>query len=67
MKGLEFLLKPEDPANLHFWQCPVAYKGDSYALDDFHWEVLQVAGRHYLVFTRPVTAISRRIDHIAIH
>lgn len=67
VKGVEFLLKPEDPASLHFWQRPVAYKGDSYALDDFHWEVLQVAGRHYLVFTRPVTAISRRIDHIAIH
>lgn len=66
VKGVEFLLKPEDPASLHFWQRAVAYKGDSYALDDFHWEVIVVAGRHYLVFTRPVTAVSRRINRIAI-
>ena len=24
VKGVEFLLKPEDPASLHFWQRPVA-------------------------------------------
>ena len=64
--GVEFLLSPESPSSLHFWQRLTAYKDDRYALDDFHWEVIQVAGRRYLVFTKPVTAISRRIKSVVI-
>lgn len=64
--GVEFVLRPESPDSLHVWQRVVAYQGDCYALDDFHWEVLSVAGRRYLVCTQPVTAVSRRIARIEI-
>lgn len=66
VKGVELLLRPEDPATLHFWQRMVAYKGDSYVLDDFHWEVVSVSGRRYVVFTRPVPAVSRRVRRIVL-
>lgn len=66
VSGVEFILRPEAPQSLHFWQRWVAYKGDTFALDDFHWEVVSVAGRKYIVFTRPVTAINRRVQRIVI-
>lgn len=64
--SVEFVLRPESLDSLHVWQRVVAYRGDRYALDDFHWEVISVAGRRYLVCTQPVTAVSRRISRIEI-
>lgn len=63
---VKFLLKPEDVSQLHFWQRPVAYKGDSYVLDDFKWEVIQAFGRRYLVFCVPTTNVKRRIATIVL-
>lgn len=60
-----FNLKPEDVSSLSLPQRLLAYKDDTYELNDhFHYGVVSVAGRHYLVFTRPTTNISRRISSI---
>ena len=64
--GVEFVLRPEHLDSLHVWQRVVAYQGDRYALDDFHWEVIGMAGRRYVGCTQPVTAVSRRIERIEI-
>ena len=60
-----FELKPEDLSALWPHQRLVAYKDDIYELDDhFHYSVINVNGRTYLVFTRPTTNITRRIRDI---
>ena len=60
-----FELKPEDLSALWPHQRLVAYKDDIYELDDhFHYSVINVNGRTYLVFTRPTTNITRRIKDI---
>ena len=62
-----FHLKPEDIASLSLPQRMVAYQGDTYELDDnFHYDVVTVCNRHYLVFTRPTTNIYRRIERIEL-
>ena len=61
-----FHLKPEDFASLNVFQRMVAYKEDTYELDDnFHYSVVHVGGRPYLIFTRPTTNIYRRIQSIS--
>ena len=60
-----FHLKPEDITFLSLPQRLVAYKDNDYVLDDdFRYSVVHIAGRHYLVFTKPTTNIYRRIDSI---
>ena len=60
-----FHLKPEDITSLSLPQRLVAYKDNDYVLDDdFRYSVVHIAGRHYLVFTKPTTNIYRRIDSI---
>ena len=60
-----FHLNPEDVSSLSLPQRLLAYKDDTYTLDDdFHYSVVTVNGRHYLVFTRPTTNIYRRIGSI---
>lgn len=63
---VKFLLKPEDVSQLHWWQRPVAYKDDSYELDDFRWEVVSAYSRRYLVFCVPTTNIKRRIGTVEL-
>lgn len=63
---VRFILKEEDTSKLWPHQRLLAYHDDSFELDDFRFEVVQVAGRAYLVFTRPTTNIYRRIDSIKI-
>ena len=61
-----FELKPEDISKLNIFQRFVAYKEDTYEYDDnFHYSVVHVNGRPYLVFTRPTTNIYRRISRIS--
>lgn len=63
---VKFLLKPEDVSQLHWWQRPVAYKDDSYVLDDFRWDVVSAFNRRYLVFCVPTTNIKRRIGMVEL-
>lgn len=61
-----FHLKPEDLSALNPLKRLIAYKEDTYEYDDhFHYSVVHVEGRPYLVFTRPTTNIYRRIGTIA--
>lgn len=60
------LLSPEDVSQLDPLRRLLAYKGDSYDIDDFHRETVNVAGRPYLVFTRPTTNIFRRIRAVEL-
>ncbi len=60
-----FYLKPEDISSLPLPQRLLAYKDSIYELDDnFHYSVIHINDRYYLVFTRPTTNIYRRIDNI---
>lgn len=53
-------------SSLNIFQRLLAYKEDSYELDDnFHYSVVHINGRPYLVFTRPTTNIYRRIQSIS--
>ena len=61
-----FKLNNEDTSMLLPHQRLLAYKGDSYELDDFHYEVVSVGGQPYLVFTKPTTNIFRRIKDIEV-
>lgn len=61
-----FHLKKEDPRSLQFWQRPLAYKGDTFELDDFHWQVINVSGQRVLVITKPLTNVFRRIKSIEV-
>ena len=64
--GVTFILNNEDPSTLLPHQRLVAYQGNEYELDDFHFEQLTLFGRQYLVFTRPTTNIYRRIKDIQL-
>ena len=64
VKRLTFVLNEEDLSTLWPHQRLTAYRGDHYDLDDLHYELVEVNGQPYLVFTRPTTNISRRINHI---
>lgn len=66
IKGVEFILHKENLESLHIWQRLVAYKDDTYTLDDNHWAVISVYGRDYLVLTMPLTNIKRRMKEIRI-
>ena len=60
-----FELKPEDLSLLWPHQRLLAYKDDTFELDDnFHYSVVHINGRSYLIFTRPTTNIYRRINNI---
>ena len=63
---LTFILGYEDISKLSFLQRIVAYKEDTYELDDFHFEVVNISGNSYLIFTRPTTNIYRRINKIEL-
>jgi putative flippase GtrA len=64
--GVRFVLAPEDVSQLLPHQRLLAYRDDVYELDDFRFEMVDVYNHPYLVFTRPMTNIYRRIDHIEI-
>ena len=64
VKRVTFVLNDEDPSQLSLPQRLLAYDGNTYDLDDFHYEVVSVDGRRYLVFTRPTTNIYRRINQV---
>lgn len=64
VKQVSFILNKEDITSLWPHQRLLAYKEDTYELDDFRYEVLEISGHHYLVFTRPTTNIMRRLHHI---
>lgn len=64
VKRVTFVLNDEDPSQLSLPQRLLVYDGNTYDLDDFHYEVVSVDGRRYLVFTRPTTNIYRRINHV---
>ena len=66
VSAVHFVLDAEDTSALLPHQRLLSYKGDVYDLDAFNFEVVQVGGRHYLVFTRPTTNIVRRVNHIEI-
>lgn len=66
VEGVEFVLRKENIDSLHIWQRQVAYKGNSYTLDDNHWAVINVHNGSYLVLTMPLTNIKRRIKYIRI-
>ena len=64
VKRLRFLLKPEDPSTLLPHQRLLAYRDDTYELDDYRYSIVNVSGRSYLVFTCPTTNIMRRLGDI---
>ena len=65
VERIVFNLKPEDTSTLWPHQRLLAYRGDTYVMDDRqHYSVVEAFGRYYLVFTRPTTNIYRRIDTI---
>ncbi len=66
VRGVTFVLGDEDPSTLLPHQRLLAYHDDEYELDDFHFEVVTVCGRDYLVFTRPTTNIYRRIKDVRL-
>jgi hypothetical protein len=61
---VRFILNDEDLSELSLPQRFMAYEGNTYELDDFRFEVIEVSGRSYLVFTRPTSNIYRRIKSI---
>lgn len=66
IEKVTFILKDEDTSSLLPHQRLLSYHGDRYELDNFHYELITVHDKHYLVFTRPTTNIYRRIDHIEV-
>ncbi len=66
VRSVRFVLGPEDTSQLWPHQRLLAYRDDTFELDDFNFEVVRIGGRPYLVFTRPTTNIVRRLDHIEI-
>lgn len=64
IQRLVFVLNEEDTSALWPHQRLMAYKGNTYELDDFHYETVTIDGHPYLVFTCPTSNISRRINHI---
>lgn len=66
VSGVTFILNPENVSDLWPHQRLLAYKGDTYELDDFNFEDIEIAGRRYVVFTKPTTNIFRRINRIEL-
>lgn len=66
VKSVTFILNEEDTSKLMPHQRLLAYQGDEYELDDFHFEVVTVCGHPFLVFTKPTTNIFRRIAGLKI-
>ena len=66
VKSVTFILNDEDTSKLMPHQRLVAYHGDEYELEDYKFEVTEVCGRPFLVFTKPTTNIFRRIRTIDI-
>lgn len=66
VKSVTFILNEEDTSKLMPYQRLVAYHGDDFELDEFNFEVVNICGRPYLVFTKPTTNIYRRIKTIEI-
>ena len=66
VKAVTFILDDEDTSKLLPHQRLMAYQGDEYELDDFHFEVINIGGRPFLVFTKPTTNIYRRIRTINV-
>lgn len=64
LSTVRFVLNDENPSQLSPVQRLLVYQGNTFELDDFRFEVLEICGRPYLVFTRPVSNIYRRINHI---
>lgn len=68
IKEIVFHLKPEDINHLWLHQRLVAYREDTYKMDDnFHYSIVHIFGHPYLIFTKPTTNIYRRIDYINYH
>lgn len=66
VRQVVFELNDEDPSTLLPHQRLVAWPGDTYELDDDHYQVVKAGGRSYLVFTRPTTNIYRRIKRVKV-
>ena len=64
VNNVTFLLGEEVP--LKFYQRFMTYPHDSFELDSFNYEVLDICNRRYLVMTIPPSNISRRIKQIII-
>lgn len=64
--AVRFELNDEDVSKLLPHQRLLAYPGNSFELDDFHYEVVNIYGRPYLVFTCPTTNIYRRIRGVEV-
>lgn len=61
-----FHLQKEDISKLNPIQRFFAYQGDTFEYENhFHYSVIELHERSYLVFTRPVTNIFRRIKSIS--
>ena len=63
---LTFVLSSEDVSQLPLRQRMLVYDGSSYELDPLKFSVINVDGRRYLVFTKPVTNIFRRIETVVL-
>lgn len=50
--------------NAPFYKRPFAYKG--YTYDAKRWQVIEINGRHFVFFDKPIPKISRRIKDIKI-
>jgi hypothetical protein len=66
VRSVTFILDEEDTSKLMPHQRLLAYHGDEYELDDFHYEVVKVCRQPYLVFTKPTTNIYRRVGRVKI-
>lgn len=64
VRKVTFVLDDEDLSRLMPHQRLLAYKEPTYEVDDYRYEVVEVSGRPYLVFTRPMTNVMRRLNHI---
>lgn len=66
VSGVKFILNSEDISSLWPHQRLLSYNGDTYELDDFNFEDIDIAGRRYVVFTKPTTNIFRRVNSIEL-
>lgn len=65
-KALRFLLHPEPPESLPLYKRPFAYEGDCYELPELKFKTVELYGRTYLFFARPLTNVYRRIKSIDV-
>lgn len=64
VEGIVFELGEDRPENVRQRLYP--YRGDTYELDDFHWEVLTIGRERWVVWTLPPGNIRRRITNIRL-